>query len=105
MIDLVSVLLTLAGAVFFLAGTLGMLRLPDVYTRLHALTKADNLGLGLTVSGLLLQAGSVPVALKMLLIWLMALVASSAACYLVANSAFRGGLRPRQGRFCAKERS
>jgi len=41
-----SILLLLAGAVFFLAGTLGLLRFPDVYTRLHALTKADNLGLG-----------------------------------------------------------
>jgi multicomponent Na+:H+ antiporter subunit G len=49
-----SAVLILLGAFFFLAGTLGLLRFPDVYTRLHALTKADNLGLGLTVLGLAL---------------------------------------------------
>lgn len=48
----------LAGAFFFFAGTIGLLRFPDVYTRLHALTKADNLGLGLVVLGLVLQAES-----------------------------------------------
>jgi multicomponent Na+:H+ antiporter subunit G len=92
--DWLSVTLILLGAFFFLAGTVGLLRFPDVYTRLHALTKADNLGLGLTALGLALQAESLPVALKLGLIWLLALVASSTACYLVANSALRGGLRP-----------
>jgi multicomponent Na+:H+ antiporter subunit G len=92
-----SAVLILFGAFFFLAGTLGLLRFPDVYTRLHALTKADNLGLGLTVLGLALQAESLPVVLKLVLVWLLALAASSTACYLVANSALRGGLRPWQG--------
>ena len=50
--DYLSAALLIAGAVFFLAGTLGLLRFPDVYTRLHALTKADNVGLGLIVAGL-----------------------------------------------------
>ena len=56
--DFLSALLMIAGALFFLAGTLGLLRFPDVFTRLHALTKADNLGLGLIVTGLLLQTSS-----------------------------------------------
>ena len=47
--DLLSTVLLIAGGVFFLAGTLGLLRFPDVYTRLHALTKADNVGLGLEI--------------------------------------------------------
>jgi multicomponent Na+:H+ antiporter subunit G len=89
-----SFALILLGGFFFLAGTVGMLRFPDVYTRLHALTKADNLGLGLTALGLALQAESLPAILKLGLIWALALVASSTACYLVANSAVRGGLRP-----------
>ena len=62
MIDSLSVTLMLVGAGFFLAGTLGLVRFPDVYTRLHALTKADNLGLGLIVLGLMLQAESVATA-------------------------------------------
>lgn len=79
--------LLLAGSGFFLAGTAGILRFPDLYSRLHALTKADNLGLGLIVAGLLLQAPSPAVALKLLLIWLLALVASAAASYLIASDA------------------
>ena len=86
--------LLLSGAFFFLAGTVGLLRFPDVYTRLHALTKADNLGLGLTTAGLILQADSVPGALKLVLIWLLVLVTSATACYLIAGSARKAGLHP-----------
>jgi len=86
--------LLLSGAFFFLAGTVGLLRFPDVYTRLHALTKADNLGLGLTVAGLILQAGTLPAALKLALIWVLVIVTSAAACYLIAGSARSAGLRP-----------
>lgn len=76
-----------AGALFFLAGSIGVLRLPDLLSRLHALTKADNLGLGLVVAGLMLQASGVQEVLKLLLVWLLVLFASSVACYLVARSA------------------
>lgn len=73
---------------------MGLLRFPDVYTRLHALTKADNLGLGLMVLGLALQAGSWAVALKLVLIWLLVLAASAAASHLVARAALRAGMVP-----------
>jgi multicomponent Na+:H+ antiporter subunit G len=53
LIDIFTVLAVSAGALFFMAGTVGLLRFPDTLTRLHALTKADNLGLGLVVLGLL----------------------------------------------------
>ena len=55
-VDSFTVLAVSAGALFFLAGTVGLLRFPDSLSRLHALTKADNLGLGLVVLGLLPQA-------------------------------------------------
>ena len=74
-----------AGAVFFLAGTLGLLRFPDTLSRLHALTKADNLGLGLIVIGLALEGGSWPVAGKLVFIWLLALLAGANACYLIGR--------------------
>jgi len=90
----ISTLLLLSGAFFFVAGTVGLLRFPDVYTRLHALTKADNLGLGLTVAGLILQAESLPAALKLVLIWVLVIVTSAAASYLIAGSARTAGLRP-----------
>ena len=56
-LELWTVVAVVAGAFFFLAGTVGLLRFPDSFTRLHALTKADNLGLGLVVLGLLPQVG------------------------------------------------
>jgi multicomponent Na+:H+ antiporter subunit G len=87
--DVLTTSLLLCGAFFFLAGTLGLVRFPDVHARLHALTKADNLGLGFIVLGLALQAGSVAVILKLLLIWVLALGASATSCYLIAGAALR----------------
>lgn len=93
-LDWASLPLFAASAFFFLAGTLGLLRLPDLYTRLHALTKADNLGLGFAVAGLALRSGSLAVALKLLLTWLLALLASATSCHLVARAARRARLDP-----------
>ncbi|MBK1617285.1 monovalent cation/H(+) antiporter subunit G [Lamprobacter modestohalophilus] len=97
LVSLLSVALLVAGAVFFLAGTLGLLRFPDVYTRLHALTKADNLGLGLMVLGLMLQAESLAAAGKLLFIWLLLLAASATAGQLVASWAQGKGIAPWRG--------
>lgn len=88
-----SAVLLIAGAMFFLAGTLGLLRFPDVYTRLHALTKADNVGLGLMVAGLAIQAESWAAAGKLLLIWLLVLLAGSTVSHLVARGALQRGIR------------
>lgn len=88
-LDLLSFLLVAAGAVFFLAGAVGLLRFPDALTRLHALTKADNLGVGLIVLGLLPQAASLADALKMIVIWLLVLLASGVASQLIARVAHR----------------
>jgi multicomponent Na+:H+ antiporter subunit G len=88
-VDIVSISLLFAGVFFFIAGTVGLLRFPDVYARLHALTKVDNLGLGLLVLGLIFKTESVSVALKLLLIWALMLGAGATAAYLVANSARR----------------
>ena len=87
-------MLLFTGAIFFLAGTVGLLRFPDVYTRLHALTKADNVGLGLIVAGLVMQTSSLAVAGKLILIWLLVLVASASACHLVARTALNRGIVP-----------
>jgi multicomponent Na+:H+ antiporter subunit G len=81
-----SAVLVIVGALFFLAGTAGLLRFPDLHSRIHALTKADNLGLGFIVLGLLIQAGSATVALKLILIWLLSLLASATSGYLIANN-------------------
>ena len=92
MIEAASTFLLLLGAVFFLAGTVGLLRFPDVYCRLHALAKADNLGLGCILLGLALQAESLAVAFKLLLIWPLVLVASASVSYAIARRADRLGI-------------
>ena len=83
-----------AGAFFFLAGTIGLLRFPDVLTRLHALTKADNLGLGLVVLGLLPLAGTVREGLKLVCVWILVLLASATVSQLIAYTARRDGQPP-----------
>jgi len=91
LIEYASSLLLVLGAFFFLAGTLGLLRFPDVYTRLHALTKADNVGLGFIVLGLSLQADSLIEVAKLLLIWLLVLLSGSSVAHLIAKSALQKG--------------
>ena len=93
--DIVTVVAVCAGALFFLAGTVGLLRLPDSLRRLHALTKADNLGLGLIVLGLLPQAGSFLAALKLVAVWgLVQLSGVTVAQVVAAALRRRGGPRP-----------
>ncbi len=94
MIDILSAALLLTGAFFFMAGTLGLLRFPDIYCRLHALTKADNLGLGFVAVGLALQASSWSARLQLLLTWLLVLVAAATVAHLLARSALREGIEP-----------
>ena len=89
MINLASSILILAGLFFYLAGSIGLLRLPDLYTRLHALTKADNLGLGLMAAGLALHSQHLLTSLKLLLIWLAVLAASATSAHLIARLARR----------------
>ena len=89
LLDLASLLLGATGAFFFCAGAVGLVRLPDVYCRLHALSKADNLGLGLIVVAAMLQADSWLAVFKLGLIWGFILVASSCLCVLIAREAFR----------------
>jgi multicomponent Na+:H+ antiporter subunit G len=91
LLDIFTVLAVSAGAVFFLAGTVGLLRFPDSLSRLHALTKADNLGLGLVVLGLLPQADGLLATLKLIAVWLLAQLAGATVTQLVARAVRRGG--------------
>ena len=94
MLEYASAALLVLGGFFYFAGTVGLLRFPDVYTRLHALAKVDNLGLGCVLAGLALQADSLAVAIKLLLIWPLALAASAAVGYAIARRAEALGIRP-----------
>ena len=89
MIEVTAALLIVLGLLFFVAGSIGLLRLPDLYSRLHALTKADNLGLGLLVLGLSLLSQDLLTILKLLLVWLLVLASSAAGAHLIAQRARR----------------
>jgi len=85
MTEIVAGALIAAGLLFYLAGGIGLLRLPDLYSRLHALTKADNLGLGLLAAGLVLLSATPADGIKLVLTWLLVLAASAAGSHLIAR--------------------
>jgi len=87
--DIATIVLVGAGALLFLAGALGLLRFPDTLSRLHAISKADNLGLGLIVLGLLPQMASLAGGLKLICIWLLAQLSAATASQLLARAVHR----------------
>jgi|GEM_PF-85953 len=84
----------LLGGLFFLAvGTIGLVRLPDVFTRMHATGKCDTLGAGLTLLALAVVAPAPAVALRYLLIVALILVINPTTAHVIGNAAYRyGGL-------------
>lgn len=87
-LDGLSIVLISLGGFFFFAGTLGVWRFRSALNRLHAVTKADNLGLGLIVLGLMLQADSLAVALKLLMIWSLVLLSAATVSHLIGQRAY-----------------
>jgi multicomponent Na+:H+ antiporter subunit G len=85
-IDLFSALAIAAGVFFFVAGTVALLRFPDSLSRLHALTKADNLGLGLVVLGLVPRAASPLAALKLVVLWALVQLSSATVAQLIGGA-------------------
>ncbi|HUL89416.1 MAG TPA: monovalent cation/H(+) antiporter subunit G [Pseudolabrys sp.] len=90
-LNIFTIVAVSAGSFFFMAGTIGLLRFPDTMTRLHALTKVDNLGLGLIVFGLLPQAEGLLGALKLLCVWIFVQLSGAIVSQLVAQLARRDG--------------
>lgn len=74
----------ITGLLFFIAGSVGMLRFPDSFSRLHAVTKADSLGLGSVIAGLMFYCNWWQ-NLLMLLIWLLVLASGTVSCQLLAR--------------------
>lgn len=87
-LDAFTAVMVVAGAVLFMAGTVGLLRFPDRLSRLHALTKVDNLGLGLIVAGLVPQSGAL-LALKLIAAWLLVQLSAAIVTQLIGR-ALRG---------------
>ena len=83
--DSIAIAFVIAGCLFFAAGTLGLLRFPDTLSRLHALTKADNVGLGCICLGLAVRDGTVAGITMLTLVWLLAMFAATISAFLLAG--------------------
>ena len=92
-LDIVSWILLLAGSIFVLIGAFGILRLPDFYTRLHAAGLTDTMGAGLVLLGLLLQAETFMVGIKLVIIGAFLLFTSPTTSHATARAALAAGLR------------
>ncbi len=90
-LEWVGVTLLIAGCFFYLAGTIGLLRFGDVHSRLHALTKADNLGLMLVCAALAVLSADWRIAALLVLVWLLGLLAATVSAHLIARHARRDG--------------
>lgn len=93
-LDIGSWILLMSGAVFSILGGVGVLRMPDVYTRMHAASLADTAGMTLILGGLMLQAGLSLITAKLILIVLFLLITSPTAAHALARAALHDGVRP-----------
>lgn len=95
LVDLISWALILAGSFFTLVGAMGLLRMPDIYTRLHASGVLDPFGVSLILVGLMVQAGFTLVTVKLIFLVVLLLFTSPVACHALARAALHHGIRPR----------
>ena len=92
--ELASWACLLAGSAFAVTGGIGLLRLPDFFSRMHGGGLTDTLGAGLILAGLCLHAGVSLVTAKLVVILVFLLVTSPTAAYALAKSALTSGLEP-----------
>ena len=95
LLDVLSWAMLLAGAGFVLVGGIGVLRLPDLYTRMHAGSLTDTLGTLLILAGIMLQAGLSLATIKLAAIAIFLLLTGPTATYALANAALLAGLLPK----------
>ena len=93
-VEVTSWLFLAGGSLFLLVGGIGLWRMPDFFTRLHAAGITDTGGAGLMLLGLILQAGWSLVTLKLLLMLFFIFFTSPTACHALARTALQEGLKP-----------
>lgn len=94
-IDALSWGFILAGSFFTIVGALGLLRMPEVFTRMHAASVTDTLGAGLLLIGMMLQAGPTLVALKLVFILALFFFTGPVITHALAQAAMQAGIEPR----------
>ncbi len=94
LVDVASWVLLVAGGAFCMIGALGLVRMPDFFTRMHAASVTDTLGAGLMLLGMMLQGGFTLVTVKLITIGLLIFFTSPASTHALAQAALARGLRP-----------
>jgi multicomponent Na+:H+ antiporter subunit G len=93
-LDIVSWICLILGSAFCVIGGLGLIRLPDFYSRMHGAGITDTLGAGLVLIGLMFQGGGSLVTVKLVMILIFALIASPTSTHALAKAAYKSGLKP-----------
>lgn len=92
--SILSILFIVLGIAFILMGSIGILRLPDFYTRSHAASKSDTLGIIFVIGGLIVHEGFTQSSLKLLFIILFIALANPIGTHALARAAIRKGIKP-----------
>lgn len=93
-LDIASWAFILAGSTFLVIGAIGLVRMPDLYTRMHAASVSDTLGVGLLIIGLILQAGFSLVTLKLLFLMALFFFSGPVATHALAQAALGEDIKP-----------
>ena len=97
MLDVISWLLLSAGGVFVVIGGIGALRMPNLYTRMHAASVTDTMGAALVLLGIMVQSGLTLVTIKLVAILIILLITSPTSSYALASAASMAAIRPDAG--------
>lgn len=92
--SIVSILLVLAGIYFMFVGSLGVLRMPDFYSRTHAVSTSDTLGILLVIIGLIIYEGATINSLKLCLVVLFVALSNPIGTHALARAAYKRGVKP-----------
>ena len=93
-LDILSWPLLMAGAAFSIIGGIGLIRMPDLFTRMHAASIIDTLGLGLIALGLMIQAGATLITVKLIIIVIFVFFTSPTSTHALAKAALHGKVKP-----------
>ena len=102
-LNILSWLLLTSGGLFVLVGGIGALRMPDLYTRMHAASVTDSIGPILVIGGLILQAGMTLASIKLAAILLFLLLTGPTASNALASAAILSGHRPDKAQEISQE--
>ncbi|MCH9847617.1 monovalent cation/H(+) antiporter subunit G [Burkholderiaceae bacterium] len=93
-LNVISWLSLAIGGIFCVIGAIGLLRMPDFFTRMHAASVIETLGAGLILFGLIIQAGWTLIAVKLVMLFLLIFFASPTASHALARAALAKGMKP-----------